>query len=220
MARVTPEHIEARKQAILDAACVVFAQKGSGAATMQEIAREVGVSQGTIYLYYPSKADLVRAVCDAKTRGVQALFEEAERTTDEPLAALAIVAQTLAQSFHEESFATDVILSMETTLAGARDPADLGVNLCATSQAIAETIARLIQTAQSRGEIDPTVNPHTLAVVLEAFAIGLQHLHLQTQGILDPEAAFGLVVEMLHRLVPAPSGTTQSTSSSDIVVDT
>lgn len=46
---------EARPQEILDAALVVFAEKGFAGARMDDIAKQAGVTKGTIYLYFPSK---------------------------------------------------------------------------------------------------------------------------------------------------------------------
>jgi AcrR family transcriptional regulator len=51
--------IEARRSQILDAAAAVFAEKGFHCATTKEIARTAGVSEGTIYNYFDSKADLL-----------------------------------------------------------------------------------------------------------------------------------------------------------------
>ncbi|MGD1996416.1 MAG: TetR/AcrR family transcriptional regulator [Anaerolineae bacterium] len=51
--------VEARRSQLLDAAAVVFAEKGFHRATTKEIARTAGVSEGTIYNYFDSKADLV-----------------------------------------------------------------------------------------------------------------------------------------------------------------
>ncbi len=51
-----------RRQAILNAAMKVFAQRGYAAATIREIAREADIAQGTIYLYFPSKREILLAV--------------------------------------------------------------------------------------------------------------------------------------------------------------
>jgi AcrR family transcriptional regulator len=51
--------IQARRNQILDAAATVFAEKGFHQATTKEIARAAGVSEGTIYNYFDSKADLL-----------------------------------------------------------------------------------------------------------------------------------------------------------------
>ncbi len=54
--------IEARRAQILDAAAQVFAEKGFSRATTKEIAEAAGVSEGTIYNYFASKADLLMGI--------------------------------------------------------------------------------------------------------------------------------------------------------------
>jgi AcrR family transcriptional regulator len=53
---------EARPQEILEAALSVFAEKGLSAARMDDIAARAGVTKGTIYLYFPSKNDVFKAL--------------------------------------------------------------------------------------------------------------------------------------------------------------
>lgn len=51
--------VEARRNQILDAATKVFAEKGFARATIKEIARVAGVADGTIYIYFKNKEDLI-----------------------------------------------------------------------------------------------------------------------------------------------------------------
>lgn len=53
---------EARPQELLEAALALFVEKGFAATRAEEVARRAGVSKGTLYLYYPSKEDLLEAV--------------------------------------------------------------------------------------------------------------------------------------------------------------
>ncbi|MDE2614249.1 MAG: TetR/AcrR family transcriptional regulator [Burkholderiales bacterium] len=53
---------EARPQELLDAALALFVDKGFAATRTEEVAQRAGVSKGTLYLYYPSKAELFKAV--------------------------------------------------------------------------------------------------------------------------------------------------------------
>jgi AcrR family transcriptional regulator len=53
---------EARPQELLDAALGLFVEKGYAATRAEEVAVRAGVSKGTLYLYYPSKEDLLKAV--------------------------------------------------------------------------------------------------------------------------------------------------------------
>ncbi len=53
---------EARPQELLDSALALFVEKGFAATRADEVAQRAGVSKGTLYLYYPSKEDLFKAV--------------------------------------------------------------------------------------------------------------------------------------------------------------
>jgi AcrR family transcriptional regulator len=53
---------ETRPQQLLDAALALFVEKGFAATRSEEVARRAGVSKGTLYLYYPSKQELFKAV--------------------------------------------------------------------------------------------------------------------------------------------------------------
>jgi AcrR family transcriptional regulator len=53
---------QARPQELLAAALELFVEKGYAATRTEEVAQHAGVSKGTLYLYYPSKEDLFKAV--------------------------------------------------------------------------------------------------------------------------------------------------------------
>ncbi len=53
---------QARPQELLDAALALFAEKGFAATKSEQVAARAGVSKGTLYLYYPSKEELFKAV--------------------------------------------------------------------------------------------------------------------------------------------------------------
>lgn len=67
MPRVIPEYKAQARARIVDAARTVFHRKGFRAATMDDIAREIGVSKGALYLYFPTKSDLLVEI-QARTR--------------------------------------------------------------------------------------------------------------------------------------------------------
>ena len=63
----TPRHtsrarVEAKESSILDAAEKIFAQAGFDGAKVSDIARAASVAEGTVYLYYKNKQDLLAAV--------------------------------------------------------------------------------------------------------------------------------------------------------------
>lgn len=53
---------EARPSELLAAALALFVEKGFAATRLEDVAREAGVSKGTLYLYYANKEALFKAV--------------------------------------------------------------------------------------------------------------------------------------------------------------
>jgi len=74
MPKVVPEYKEEAKSRILDVANKVFAEKGYHEATMDDIARRLGVSKGAIYLYFSSKEDLFEAMCKTAPQAFKAIL--------------------------------------------------------------------------------------------------------------------------------------------------
>ena len=70
---------EARPQELLEAAPAGFVEKGFAASRTEEVARQAGVSKGTLYLYYPSKEDLFKAVV---RHNLSTLIAEGEEAAD------------------------------------------------------------------------------------------------------------------------------------------
>ena len=63
MKRIVKKPEERRKE-IVDAAAVLFDEKGYEAASMKELMERLGVAKGTIYHYFRSKEDLLEAVVE------------------------------------------------------------------------------------------------------------------------------------------------------------
>lgn len=64
-----------KHQRILDAAVKVFAQKGFFQSRVSEIAKEAGVADGTIYLYFKNKDDLLVSIFEVKMQEVITRFQ-------------------------------------------------------------------------------------------------------------------------------------------------
>jgi TetR/AcrR family fatty acid metabolism transcriptional regulator len=69
-------------QRILEAAVKVFAERGFHESTISQIAKEAGVADGTIYLYFKNKEDILVQFFNFKTRQVFTLFREAVDAAD------------------------------------------------------------------------------------------------------------------------------------------
>ncbi len=56
--------VVARRRQILDAALAVFSEKGFHRATVRDVARAAGVADGTIYIYFANKTELLLGLLD------------------------------------------------------------------------------------------------------------------------------------------------------------
>jgi len=66
-----------KHRAILDAAVKIFARKGFFQARVSEIAKEAGVADGTVYIYFKGKDDLLISIFEEKMEEVLARFRQA-----------------------------------------------------------------------------------------------------------------------------------------------
>lgn len=78
---------DARPAELLEAALSLFVEKGFSATKSEEVAARAGVSKGTLYLYFPSKEDLLTAVIRHTlmadiARGAERLAQEDGATGD------------------------------------------------------------------------------------------------------------------------------------------
>jgi len=68
---------QARKHDIIESALGLFAEKGFHEVTMDEIAERVGISKGTLYLYFKNKDDMFFSVIQEKTNLLLEKLDEA-----------------------------------------------------------------------------------------------------------------------------------------------
>jgi len=90
VARVIPDYKEEARTRILKAAEGAFSEKGYDQTTMEEIAQRLGVSKGTLYLYFPDKETLFERMLQSVAAPALALLARlAEQKDVPPAAALA-----------------------------------------------------------------------------------------------------------------------------------
>ncbi|MEU6911635.1 TetR/AcrR family transcriptional regulator [Streptomyces olindensis] len=85
MARVSQEHLDARRRQILDGAALCFARNGFHATSMQDVLKEVGLSAGAVYRYFSGKDELIGAIVGEVLEVVGGVFESAAEQSPPPL---------------------------------------------------------------------------------------------------------------------------------------
>ncbi|MFD3510315.1 TetR/AcrR family transcriptional regulator [Nocardia sp. NPDC058666] len=87
MPRVSEEHLERRRQQILDAAQLCFARKGFHETSMQDVFTESGMSAGAVYRYFTSKNEIIGSLVVHTMKPLRARLAEIIRADDPPLPA-------------------------------------------------------------------------------------------------------------------------------------
>ncbi|MGA8303150.1 MAG: TetR/AcrR family transcriptional regulator [Thermoplasmata archaeon] len=147
---------------IIAAASTVFRRKGFRNTTMDDIAREIGVSKGALYLYFATKNDLLGAI-QAKSR--RTVLQKWERLLEEGDVAEGIV-RPLDVVFDGRISPS---IYLELIAASPEDP-ELRKVLRQDSLEDRRTMERFLRKLQDRGRIprdrNARVMAHTVLVLL------------------------------------------------------
>jgi AcrR family transcriptional regulator len=74
-AKARPSRNDAQRQAILDAASLLFIEKGFGGTNINDIADAVGTTRTALYYYFPSKETMLAALTEEVTEKASALAQ-------------------------------------------------------------------------------------------------------------------------------------------------
>lgn len=179
---------EERPTQILDAALEVFGEHGLEGARMEDIAEGAGVSKATIYLYFPSKVDLFRAMVG---RSIGDLREEVAdmEVRESPAEALELFART----YWDHLLSTRFVATYRLVLANLDAFPDL-VREYARDLRIAmfEVASPLLERGVEVGEFrpgDPAVRARMLLAILVKHALWCARRELvpDLQGRSDDE---------------------------------
>src|SRR5688572_12294155 len=149
-----------KRERILSAAERVFARRGFFAARVSEIAKDAGVADGTIYLYFRSKDDLLISLFEHRMKQVNDLLRDSVTSApaDAPLDQLRAFIHTYLRLIHDEPQAAEV-LTIEL-----RQSSKFMKEYENTQFAdFLRMLGGIIAAGQQRGEIDDAIPSHVAA---------------------------------------------------------
>jgi AcrR family transcriptional regulator len=119
-ARARKVEPQARRQAILDAALSVFAERGFEAARLEDVAARAGVAKGTLYLYFRDKEALFEELVRSAVSPIIEAVSKAASAPDVPASA---ILETFFALFQKEVLGTKRKLLLRLIIAeGPRFP--------------------------------------------------------------------------------------------------
>jgi AcrR family transcriptional regulator len=190
---------EARPGEIVAAALASFAERGYAATKLEDVATAAGISKGTIYLYFPTKEDLFRAVV---RQAMLPNVEAAEADLANHAGSAADLLRMMAQRFLDA-------LDSDLTAIPKLVVAESG-NFPAIAQFYADTVLRrafvliegILNLGIDRGEFRPMDVHATLPLFAGPFlllALWKHSLGRHTDLAFDPRAVAAAHIETLLR---------------------
>lgn len=223
----TPSHQPSRQRRkadrpheLLEAALTLFVEKGLAATRQEEVAKLAGVSKGTLYLYYPSKDELFKAVIEAYLTQV---IVEGEEIVDQFDGSTSELMGLLAQTWWARVGSSKASGLLVLIMAEANKFPELAQfyvdEVVAPSHAL---LARVVRRGIERGEfrsMDVTSVVHALIAPMQFLILYRQCTSVCTHNPvpLDPETFMNTQMELLLRGLEirpaAPAGRAPHTSS-------
>lgn len=193
---------ELTRQALVDAATVVFARRGFRGASLDEVAETAGFTKGAIYSNFAGKEDLFFAVVERRDQERLAEFSVLlDSATGKDLPGLlAGVAEALTVGLRERDW---VLLETEMWLYAQRDTRALD-RLTAYQRTHLANVTGFVVSAAAAAGVELRIPPQELAALMVAATTGIAQLRHA-----DPEAGherlYGLLLRMLTDAVVTPS---------------
>jgi AcrR family transcriptional regulator len=195
MPKITDLQREARRQAILDAALRCFSRDGFHATTTPDIAREAGVSQGALYLYFPTKDDMVVALADDRHRS-EAFLNALASSEPDPIQGLLLLFELYGKGLTDPERVDARRVGIQGWAEALRNPR-IHASAVEGMTRVRQAIVGLIERGQAAGQIRRSVDADCVARTLIAFFQGLVLQSAWGEPI-DLEGCGALMREMIQ----------------------
>ncbi len=192
--KVSEQHLEDRRQQILDAAVTSFSRKGFHQATIEDIRLEAGLSRGAVYHYFKSKEDIIDGLRQRSANETDSIFADVaeiedpmhnliglvDSTLDRIISPASLDANRLALFLWAESLVNRRIMDGQLSSVGS----------------YRHMVQASVRGAQARGYINSDLEPSAVALVITAALFGIQQ-QLSWEPGLDINAARRVLNAML-----------------------
>lgn len=167
---------------LLDAAAVVFCERGYDGTTVSEVARRAGLTTGAIYANFRDKAELLLKTIERGSSEAVVDMEAARAAGASAADRLLLMARRMVS----EPDSTERLLFVEMFSAARRHP-EVGQRVAQALSAMEAELAKLMDKAQADGDVDPKWESAVLARF--CLALGVGFTQLAVAGLPDPDAS-------------------------------
>ncbi|MGI5444231.1 ScbR family autoregulator-binding transcription factor [Streptomyces sp. CA-243310] len=184
--QVKQERAVRTRQAILQAAAVVFEEHGYEAAKLSDIVNIAKVTKGALYFHFDSKDDLAQAVVDAQNQGQPQALPQSHKVQE-----FIDMGMIFAHQLRH-----DVLMRASARL--TLDWAGRELDQAAPYTAWIELHTEVLAEAKRRGELLPDVDPVVPSRLVVGSFAGLNRMAWTLGLDLDPQAS-----EMYSHILPS-----------------
>jgi len=177
MPAISPQRMQDRSDAILDAAKGIFADKGFEGTTIADIARAARISDGLVYRYFRNKRELLYEVLRKFYERILLDLETQVFKHDD----FALRLETLIRR-HLEVFVSDTDLC-RLFISEVRTASDYqGSSIQELNRLYTSVLIRIVKNAVKSGEVRSDVNPKLLRDVIFGAIEHLAWRHVNGKG--------------------------------------
>jgi AcrR family transcriptional regulator len=201
--KISQAQRDVRRQQILDAALLCFSRDGFHNTTTADIVRESGVSQGTLYLYFATKDDIVVALADDRHQG-EAFVGAVAKAEQDPVRGLFLLIELHGKGLadpHRLAMRRVGVQGWGEALRNPRIQASVVEGLARVREAIVALIERGQRTGQIRHEVDPDAVSRTLIATFHGFV-----LQFAWGEEIDLAACGQVIGDMIRHSLLTPAG--------------
>jgi TetR/AcrR family transcriptional regulator len=200
---------EARPQELLDAALDLFVERGFAATRSEDVAARAGVSKGTLYLYYPSKEELLKEVVRHNVINQIAEGIDIARQFEGSSADLLAVMLRLWWDRIGETRASGIIKLMTSEVRNFPEIAQFYVDevIAPSNQMFVKIIERGIARGEFRADLNVPEVVHAIIAPMVLMAMNKHSLGACSAAfLLDPKAITEALIDLaLHGLQARPA---------------
>ncbi|MGQ7244573.1 TetR family transcriptional regulator [Salinicola sp. V024] len=210
MPKRTKAEAEATREALLDAAEVIFLERGVSRTSLEQIARQAGMTRGAVYWHFKNKFDLFHAMLDRVKMPLRQLLDDVEEP-DQPNTALESL--RLATLHALERSQRPRSRRVHTILLHCSESAS-DVDILALQDQLAcdcyETMVERFEEARDTGTLIDNVEPEIASRMLMSMILGLLHDWLRDPERYDIGDVGPRMLDTFFERISLPSATSSS----------
>ena len=213
--RRTKDQAEATRCALLDAAETVFFARGVANATLEQIAREAGVTRGALYWHFKDKGALYAAMLERVRFPIESIADGSQTAKQDPLTTLERHVCSIMTFVGENPSIRRVYAIV--LLRREHLSSDAGLDEIEREMRLGSrhNLQIYFERAHAQGLLIDGMTPALAAIGLQSHAVGVLHIGmLETEGFCFAHHGVHLMQTYIRSLRKAPSApTTEETET-------